>query len=269
LRKFRCKRICRPKVTIKDLDRRPPSYADRWAPMLAGNGCSGCMACAEVCPTGAIAFNNSGQILFKHDACIACRACTDLCEPGVLILGPGIGGAVTRSELSYVGSTDKASADEPAIRPLKTPGPSKTIKIFAKSMHVREVDCGSCNACELEIAAISNPVYDAERFGISFVASPRHADVLFVTGSVTRQMELALNKTMAATPSPKLVVAVGACACSGGLFGNTQFAGAGVDASIKVDIYIPGCPPSPRAILSSIRGLQRGTITRSEHDHSR
>lgn len=121
--------------------------------------------------------------------------------------------------------------------------------IFNRSLHIREVDVGSCNACEVEATALSNPVYDIERFGFHIVASPRHADMLLVTGPVTRNMELALLKTYNATPSPKLVAAMGSCACSGGIFGDTYASGGGVDKFLPVDVYIPGCPPRPQAVI--------------------
>lgn len=125
----------------------------------------------------------------------------------------------------------------------------KVKNIFGRSLHIREVDAGSCNACEVEVTALSNPVYDMERFGIHVVASPRHADMLLVTGPVTRNMELALLKTYNAMPSPKLVAAMGSCACNGGIFGDTYASGGGVDKFIPVDVYIPGCPPRPQAII--------------------
>jgi Ni,Fe-hydrogenase III small subunit len=124
--------------------------------------------------------------------------------------------------------------------------------IFGRSLHIREVDAGSCNACEVEVNALSNPIYDIERFGIHIVASPRHADMLLVTGPVTRNMELALLKTYNATPSPKLVAAMGSCACNGGIFGDTYASGGGVDKYIPVDVYIPGCPPRPHAVIFGI-----------------
>jgi Ni,Fe-hydrogenase III small subunit len=115
------------------------------------------------------------------------------------------------------------------------------------------VDAGSCNGCELEIAATTNPVFDLERFGVHFVASPRHADVLLVTGPVTRNMEIALQRTYEATPEPRVVVAVGACGCSGGIFGEGGYAAlGGVDRVLPVDVYIPGCPPRPQAILNGL-----------------
>ena len=118
---------------------------------------------------------------------------------------------------------------------------------------MRQVDAGSCNGCELEIAATANPVFDLERFGIHFVASPRHADLLLVTGPVTRNMEIALRRTLEATPEPRVVVAVGACGCSGGIFGEGTYAAlGGVDRVVPVDVYVPGCPPSPRAILAGL-----------------
>jgi Ni,Fe-hydrogenase III small subunit len=128
----------------------------------------------------------------------------------------------------------------------------KIKKIFGRSLHIREVDAGSCNACEVEVNALSNPMYDIERFGLHIVASPRHADMLLITGPVTRNMELALLKTYNATPSPKLVAAMGSCACNGGIFGDTYASGGGVDKFIPVDIYIPGCPPRPQALIFGI-----------------
>lgn len=125
----------------------------------------------------------------------------------------------------------------------------KINNMFGRSLHIREVDAGSCNACEVEVTALSNPIYDIERFGVHIVASPRHADMLLVTGPVTRNMELALLKTYNATPSPKLVAAMGSCACNGGIFGDTYASGGGVDKFIPVDVYIPGCPPRPQAVI--------------------
>jgi len=124
--------------------------------------------------------------------------------------------------------------------------------LLGRSLSIREVDAGSCNGCELEIIALNNPIYDIERFGIHFVASPRHADMLLVTGPVTRNMELALLKTFRATPDPKVVVAVGACGISGGIFGESYASLGGVDNVLPVDVYIPGCPPRPQALLHGI-----------------
>ena len=129
---------------------------------------------------------------------------------------------------------------------------SRLAKVLGRSLHIREVDAGSCNGCEMEIVGLNSPVYDIERFGIHFVASPRHADMLLVTGPVSRNMELALRKTYDATPAPRLVVAVGACGCSGGIFGQNYASLGGVDKVIPVDVYIPGCPPNPHALLHGI-----------------
>ena len=125
-------------------------------------------------------------------------------------------------------------------------------RVLGRSLHIREVDAGSCNGCEIEIVGLNSPVYDIERFGIHFVASPRHADMLLVTGPVSRNMELALRKTYDATPEPRLVVAVGACGCSGGIFGENYASLGGVDKVLPVDVYIPGCPPNPYALLQGI-----------------
>jgi len=129
---------------------------------------------------------------------------------------------------------------------------------LGRSLAIRHVDAGSCNACELEIHALSNAFYDLERFGLRFVASPRHADVLLVTGVVTRNMREALERTIAATPAPKWIVAVGGCALDGGLFKGSYACVGGVDAVAPVDIHIPGCPPSPTALLQGLIALLEG-----------
>ena len=127
-------------------------------------------------------------------------------------------------------------------------------RALGHSLSIRQVDAGSCNACELEIHALNNVYYDLERFGLRFVASPRHADVLLVTGPVTKNMREALERTYNATPNPKWVVAAGDCACGGGLFGGYANVG-GVEAVIPVDLHIRGCPPTPMALLQGLVAL--------------
>jgi Ni,Fe-hydrogenase III small subunit len=126
---------------------------------------------------------------------------------------------------------------------------------LGRSLAIREVDAGSCNGCELEIHALNNAFYDLERFGLRFVASPRHADVLLVTGPVTRNMRQALERTYNATPDPKWVVAVGGCAADGGVFGGSYAVVGGVNAVVPVDLLIPGCPPSPLQLLKGLLAL--------------
>jgi len=123
---------------------------------------------------------------------------------------------------------------------------------FRRSLTIRQVDAGSCNGCELEIHAINNSFYNCERFGLHFTASPRFADMLLVTGPVSRNMEIALRRTYDATPTPKLVVAVGDCGCNGGIFGESYATLGGIDRVIPVDVYIEGCPPTPLALLNGI-----------------
>lgn len=131
--------------------------------------------------------------------------------------------------------------------------------IFKRSLRIRQVDAGSCNACEWECTALINPVYDIQRFGMDFVASPRHADLLLVTGPVSRHMELALKKTYLATPDPKFVVACGDCARDGGIYKGSYAVSNGVARVIPVDACIPGCPPTPEAILKGLLNLLRCT----------
>ena len=123
---------------------------------------------------------------------------------------------------------------------------------FGRSLHIRQVDAGSCNGCELEIHAVANPVYNIEGAGIRFVASPRHADLLLVTGPVSAHMEIALRRTYEAMPDPKLVVAIGDCGCTGGIFGESHASRGRVSNVLPVDAAVPGCPPSPTRILQGI-----------------
>ena len=126
---------------------------------------------------------------------------------------------------------------------------------LGRSLSIRQVDAGSCNGCELEIHALNNAFYDLERFGLHFVASPRHADVLLVTGPVTKNMREALQRTYNATPDPKWVVAVGACAADGGVFAGSYAVAGGVKDVVPVDLHIPGCPPNPRQLLAGLLAL--------------
>ncbi|MEO5373606.1 MAG: NADH-quinone oxidoreductase subunit B family protein [Alphaproteobacteria bacterium] len=154
----------------------------------------------------------------------------------------------------------------PLTEPAPTPSEAALIELgmrmktaararLGRSLAIREVDAGSCNGCELEIHALNNVFYDVERFGIRFVASPRHADVLLVTGPVTANMREALERTLQATPDPRWVVAVGDCACTGGIFAASYAVVGAVDAVIPVDLHIPGCPPTPRQLLEGLLAL--------------
>ena len=128
----------------------------------------------------------------------------------------------------------------------------KILRTLGRALTIRHVDAGSCNGCELEIHTMNGPYYNLERLGIKFVASPRHADMLLVTGPVSRNMEFALKRTYDATPDPKLVVAIGDCGCSGGIFGESYASRGRVSNVIPVDVAVPGCPPTPFAIMQGI-----------------
>lgn len=230
-----------------------------------------------VCPTGAISYQDTnGQRTATLDLgkCIFCGLCADadkairmtnVCECAarrrddlVTSAAYSLKPAGTHDQMVSPPSVAKPPRDE--LTPLQRASldalgrqiKERTGKMFGRSLHIREVDAGSCNGCEIEIVGLNSPIYDIERFGIHFVASPRHADMLLVTGPVTRNMELALKKTYDATPDPRLVVAVGACGCSGGIFGQNYATCGSVDSVIPVDVYIPGCPPNPYALLAGI-----------------
>jgi Ni,Fe-hydrogenase III small subunit len=226
----------------------------------------------EACPTGALACNDSNlkrTVTLDLGKCTFCGLCSEAdgtismsrqCELPAQRREDLITTAVYRlgsdgSQIGFLGPQPKTESGSKALVDLDSLGAelkSSIQRTLGRSLHIREVDAGSCNGCEVEIVGLTSPVYDIERFGIHFVASPRHADMLLVTGPVTRNMELALRKTYNATPEPRLVVAVGACGCSGGIFGRNYATVGSVDKVIPVDVYIPGCPPNPQALLSGI-----------------
>lgn len=239
-------------------------------PVIDFGRCTSCDECARLCPTGAIQSRRtaSGQktLTLSYAACIQCRACVTGCPEEAVDVSTDVSvAAYTREQLATTASFDVDPATgRDVFRQIEVqPGPTLSESAdrlrariqgqLGRSLHVRQVDAGSCNGCELEIAATTNPIYDLERFGIHLVASPRHADVLLATGPVTRNMEVALRRTYEAAPDPRIVVAVGACGCSGGLFGEGTYASVGgVDRVVPVDVYVPGCPPRPQAILNGL-----------------
>jgi Ni,Fe-hydrogenase III small subunit len=156
-------------------------------------------------------------------------------------------------QIAVVGiKTEAPPQPEEALRVTAQRLQSDVLEHFTGALTIRHVDAGSCNGCELEINALNNPYYNLEGLGIKFVASPRHADMLLVTGPVSRHMEVALKRTYDATPEPKLVVAIGDCGCTGGIFGENYASRGRVSNVIPVDVAVPGCPPTPLAIMQGI-----------------
>ncbi|BCB27946.1 hydrogenase/oxidoreductase subunit [Sulfurimicrobium lacus] len=148
--------------------------------------------------------------------------------------------------------TETPPATDESLRVVQQRLQEDILKHFGRALAIRHVDAGSCNGCELEIHCLNNPYYNLEGLGINFVASPRHADMLLVTGPVTKNMEVALQRTYDATPDPKLVVALGDCGCCGGIYGENYASCGGISNVIPVDVAVPGCPPTPTAIMQGI-----------------
>ncbi len=219
----------------------------------------GCSICAKVCPTSAIQTtttpNGKTSIDLDYGRCVTCQLCVESCPTKALQASGDWAFAVrSRSDL-MTGGDDSASA--PSIKKA-----SPSARGFKRSLHVRHFDAGSCNGCESELQALNNPFYNLHRFGIFFTPSPRFADVLLVTGPVTYAMREPLLRTFSSMPDPKWVVAVGACAVSGGIAEGGYACGHGLEGLLPVDIYLPGCPPNPAAIIEALLLLLERTPQR-------
>ena len=215
-----------------------------------------CRTVEKVCAPKAIVskeVDGSLQLTLDKGRCIMCGLCGEV-APELFDVQSRLAQPVKRrSDLVDTLRSDGApDGHDRSHEELGRRLSEKIIKTLGRSLAIREVDAGSCNGCEVEVAALNNAFYDIERFGVHFVASPRHADVLLVTGVGSRNMESALRRTYDATPDPKVVVAVGACATSGGIFGDTYATSGGIGDIVPVDVYVPGCPPRPEALLHGL-----------------
>jgi Ni,Fe-hydrogenase III small subunit/NAD-dependent dihydropyrimidine dehydrogenase PreA subunit len=226
----------------------PPTLPDRFrgSPELDGSRClDGCRACVEACPTDALAMDPQGLKL-DLGRCLFCNDCASACPEGAIRYTTGHRLAARRREDLVVrgGVLARASSLD-----------KKMLRLFRRSLKLRQVSAGGCNGCESDVNVLNTVVFDLGRFGIQYVASPRHADGLLITGPVTENMKLALRKTYDAVPPPKIVIAVGACAISGGPYVGHEEAHDGADSVVPVDLYIAGCPPHPITILDGLLAL--------------
>ncbi len=230
---------------------KPPTLPDRFRGLpVINQACveGACGACVSVCPVGALAYQD-GRVTIDMGRCLFCGECQAACPKG----------AITFTREPGLASRDRASLvvgdGEPVLRAALD---EKMRKLFGRSLKLRQVSAGGCNACEADCNVLTTVVFDLGRFGIQFVAAPRHADGVLITGPVTKNMELALKKTYDAIPAPKLVIAVGACAISGGPYIDQPEVCNGASSVVPVDVFIPGCPPHPITILNGLlRALGR------------
>jgi Ni,Fe-hydrogenase III small subunit/NAD-dependent dihydropyrimidine dehydrogenase PreA subunit len=222
----------------------------RGRPTLDPTRCpDGCAACIAACPTGAIARDDARGLALDLGRCLFCSDCLEACPEGAIDYTTDYRlAARRRDELFARPPGSPATARELALG-------AELRKLFGRSLKLRQVSAGGCNGCEADVNVLGTIVFDLGRFGIQFVASPRHADGLLITGPVTANMQLALRKAYDAIPDPKIVIAVGACAISGGPYIDHPEVSNGADAVVPVDLYIPGCPPHPYTILEGLIGL--------------
>jgi Ni,Fe-hydrogenase III small subunit/Pyruvate/2-oxoacid:ferredoxin oxidoreductase delta subunit len=229
-----------------------PALPDRYGGALKvdANKCAdGCNACVPVCPTQAIARPASKPLALDLGRCVFCAACVEVCPEGAITQTGDHRMAVRRRDDLVLGDVEKEQVRLGAALE------NRLLKLFGRSLRLRQVSAGGCNACEADTNVLGTIGWDLGRFGIQFVASPRHADGLLITGCVPKSMDLALRKTWAAVPEPKIAIAVGACAIAGGPFiGHPQILN-GAASVVPIDLYIPGCPPHPLTILDGLLRL--------------
>ena len=234
--------------TIAYPDGPPPDLPERFRghPVIEGARCvEGCVECVTACPTAAIV--REPELAVDLGRCLFCGECATACPSGALTYGRD-------PRLAARSREDLVVTEREQVR-LARALDDKARRLFGRSLKLRQVSAGGCNACEAEINVLGTVVWDLGRFGIQIVASPRHADGLIITGPVTENMRLALRKTWEAVAPPKIVIAVGACAISGGPYVDHDEASNGADSVVPVDLYVPGCPPHPLTILDGLLRL--------------
>ena len=235
---------------IKDIQNAPMREQFRGLPILKNSNCDNCQKCANICPTGALKTNPLSIDLGK---CTFCGACKNICNNNAIDFSNFYKLSATKRETLIIDEniTEK-KFDEIAIETRK-----EITSLFSRSLKLRQVSAGGCNGCEMELNACSNVNFDMGRFGIDFVASPRHADGIVITGPITKNMAYALENCYKAVPAPRLVILCGSCAISGGIYHDSTELDREFLKKYPVDLYIPGCPVHPLTFINGILGLIR------------
>ena len=241
-------RIYQGNQFIKDIQNAPMRSQFRGLPKLCNSDCNNCSACLNVCPTGALKLN---PLSIDMGKCTFCGACKNACKTGAIDFSNFYKlSATSREKLVITEDMTEEEFSKVAIEVKK-----EIKKVFGRSLKLRQVSAAGCNGCEMELNACSNVNFDMGRFGIDFVASPRHADGLVITGPISKNMAYALEDCYKSTPDPKVVILCGACAISGGVFQDSSELNREFLEKYPIDLYIAGCPVHPLTFINGVLGL--------------